>query len=62
MKFETYDVVPLRGHDNPETCEELDADFWGLYGIDKDGNAFAVGDFSSKSDAEFIRDAIYASG
>jgi len=42
-------------------CEPEHADFWGLYGIDKQGNAFAVGDFSTKHDAEFIKDAVIAS-
>jgi len=32
-----------------------------LYGVDEAEDAFAVGDFSSKLDAEFIRDAINAS-
>jgi hypothetical protein len=47
-----------------ETCEECSAqhaDFWGLYGIDSNDDAYAIGDFSTKRDAEFIRDAIIAS-
>ena len=62
MQFISYEIVPLRDSgETAEQCEERNADFWGLYGIDKDENAFAIGDFSSKSDAEFIRDAINAS-
>ena len=61
MKFEKYEVVPLKNHSNPEQCEERNAQFWGLYGIDKNDDAYAVGDFSSKTDAEFIRSAIQAS-
>lgn len=60
MKFDKYEVVPLRDHTQPVQCEERNAQFWGLYGIDKD-DAYAIGDFSSKADAEFIRDAIQAS-
>lgn len=61
MKFEKYEVVPLKDHANPEQCEERHAQFWGLYGINKDDDAYAVGDFSSKTAAEFIRDALEAS-
>ena len=61
MKFLTYEVVPLRNHANPMQCGERDAQFWGLYGIDKNDDAFAIGDFSDKQSAEFIRDAIKAS-
>ena len=42
-------------------CKPKHADFWGLYGVDNIGNRYAIGDFSTKSDAEFIRDAIHAS-
>jgi hypothetical protein len=61
VKFEKYEVVPLRDHTNPVQTEERNAQFWGLYGIDEANDAYAVGDFSSKTDAEFIRDAIQAS-
>jgi hypothetical protein len=50
--------------DTGDSCEEVapgKADFWGLFGVDTEGNAYAIGDFSEKSDAEFIRDAIQAS-
>ena len=62
MTFESYRILPMQ--DLGEHCEETTAhraDFWGLYGIDNDGNAYAIGDFSTKNDAEFIRDAIHAS-
>ena len=61
MKFEKYDVVPLRDHSQPRQCSERNAEFWGLYGIDINDDAYAIGDFNAKSDAEFIRDAILAS-
>ena len=62
MQFISYEIVPLRDSgETAEQCEERNADFWGLFGIDKDKDAYAIGDFSSKSDAEFIRDAINAS-
>ena len=61
MKFKKYKVVPLRDHANPVECKERNAQFWGLYGVDKSDDAYAVGDFSSKADAEFIKDAILAS-
>ena len=61
MRFERYQVVPLKDHSLPVQCEERNASFWGLYGIDILGDAYAIGDFSSKPDAEFIRDALIAS-
>lgn len=61
MKFEKYEVVPLKDHANPVQCNSRNAQFWGLYGIDKNNDAYAVGDFSSKTDAEFIKGAIQAS-
>ena len=61
MKFQKYKVVPLRDHINPVQCQERNAMYWGLYGIDKADDAYAIGDFSSKTDAEFIKDAIEAS-
>lgn len=61
MRFESYEIVPLCGHNSPAECKERQAEFWGLFGIDKEGDAYAVGDFSRKSDAEFIRDALIAS-
>jgi len=61
VKFEEYKVVPLKDHANPVQCAERNVQFWGLYGIDKNDDAYAIGDFSSKADAEFIRDAIQAS-
>ena len=62
MQFISYEIVPLRNSgESAEQCEERNADFWGLFGIDKDENAYAIGDFSSKSDAEFIKGAINAS-
>lgn len=61
MRFEKYDVVPLKDHANPVQCEERNAQFWGLYGVDAAGDSYAIGDFSDKTNAEFIRDAIQAS-
>ena len=62
MRFERYVIVPLQDlGEHAEECEERHADFWGLYGIDHEDNAYAVGDFCKKSDAKFIRDAINAS-
>jgi len=61
VKFVKYVIVPFRDHNNPVQCEERNAQLWGLYGVDEAEDAFAVGDFSSKLDAEFIRDAINAS-
>ena len=62
MTFLSYRILPMQ--DLGEHCEECmprHADFWGLYGIDKNDDAYAIGDFSTKSDAEFIRDAINTS-
>ena len=62
MKFDSFEVVALKDFDeHVEQCEEREADLWGLYGIDAQGDAYAIGDFSTKSDAEFIRDALKAS-
>ncbi len=62
MAFKSYVTRPMR--DLGEHCEECmprHADFWGLYGIDANDDAYAIGDFSTKSSAEFIRDALIAS-
>lgn len=61
MKFERYEVVPLRDHAHPTQCAERNAQFWGLFGIDKMNDAYAIGDFSSRTDAEFIKGALEAS-
>ena len=61
MKFSTYEIVPMRGTPDPVQCEERNAEFWGLFGIDERDDAYAIGDFSKKQDAEFIRDALLAS-
>lgn len=61
MKFDSYEVVPLQDlGEHVEQCEERHADLWGLYGVSK-GDAYAIGDFSTKSDAQFIKDALEAS-
>lgn len=62
MEFVDYEVVPLKDlGEHAEQCEPRHAEFWGLYGISEDGNAYAVGDFKHYSDAEFIRAAIQGS-
>lgn len=59
MQFRTYEVVPLRDlGEHCEQCEPHQAEFWGLYGIDERDDAYAIGDFKSKADAEFIKSAI----
>ena len=61
MKFISYEIVPLRElGEHCEQCEPRHAEFWGLYGIDSDDNAYAIGDFKHKSDAEFIKSGIEA--
>ena len=62
MKFNSYEIVPLLDlGEHVEQCEERHAHLWGLYGIDPLGDAYAIGDFSTKNDAQFIRDALIAS-
>ena len=62
MEFNSYEIVPLQDlGEHVEQCEERQADLWGLYGIDPKGDAYAIGDFSTRSDAQFIRDALIAS-
>lgn len=62
MKFNSFKVVPLQDlGECVEQCEERNADLWGLYGIDANDDAYAIGDFSTKHDAEFIKDALQAS-
>jgi len=59
VRFNHYEIVALRDlGEHAEECKEKDADFWGLYGITDNNNAYAIGDFSSREDAEFIKDAI----
>jgi hypothetical protein len=57
VDFIEYRVVPLTGSTatEPEACDERYADFWGLYGLDDDGWLYAIGDFSSKEEAEYIK-------
>ena len=58
MRFNSYEVVALRDlGEHAEECEEQDAEFWGLYGV-ANGDAYAIGDFSSREHAESIKDAI----
>lgn len=59
MKFISYEIVPLRElGEHCEQCEPRHAEYWGLYGIDELGDAYSIGDFSYKSDAELIKAAI----
>ena len=63
MQFQSYFVTAMQdlGKHSVE-CEPKDADFWGLYGVGLDcGHAYAIGDFSTKTEAMFIKDAIEAS-
>jgi hypothetical protein len=56
VTFQSFKVLPMRDlGEHCEECEPRHADFWGLYGIEESGDAYAIGDFSTKSDAEFIR-------
>jgi len=61
VKFERYEVVPLKNQKTPVECAKRNAEFYGLFGIDKDNDAYAIGDFSDEAGAEFIRDALIAS-
>lgn len=62
MQFVSYDIAPVRDlGETAETCEPHEADYWSLYGVDEEGFAHAIGDFSTHADATFIRDAIQAS-
>jgi len=59
MNFREYVIAPLRNFgEHCKQCEPHQAEFWGLYGIDEDNNAYAIGDFANESDAEFIRGAL----
>ena len=61
MQFQSYIVMPMRDlGEHCEQCPPQNADFWGLYGIGEDDHAYAIGDFSTKSGAEFIKDALEA--
>jgi hypothetical protein len=61
MKFDSYEVVPLRDlGEHCESCKPHEAEFWGLFGHTEDA-VYAIGDFANKSDAEFIKDAIASS-
>ena len=59
MQFKDYVVVPLRDlGESVIECEEHEAEFYGLMGVGDDDSMYAVGDFNSRADAEFIRTAI----
>lgn len=59
MQFVDYHVVALKDlGEHCEECEEHEADFYGLYGVDDQGDAYAIGDFCSREDAELIKSGI----
>ena len=59
MKFKQYDIVPMRMEgDLAHQTTPRRAQFWGLYGIDDGDNAYAIGDFNKRADAQFIRDVL----
>ena len=59
MEFTRYGIVPLKNlGEHCEQCDDRHAEFWGLFGFDNQDNAYAIGDFNNKSDAEFIKAAI----
>lgn len=41
--------------------DDADADFFSIYGRDDAGLAYCIGDFSTRSGAEFIKEALEAS-
>ena len=56
MQFVDYHVVALKDlGEHVEECEEYEADFYGLYGVDDQGDAYAIGDFQTREDAELIK-------
>ena len=62
MQFKSYFVTAMKDYgEHCEQCLPKDADFWGLYGVGDDEHAYAVGDFSTKGEAEFIKGALEAS-
>ena len=62
MEFISFVVRAMRDlGEHTEECPAEQADFWGLYGIDENDDAYAIGDFSTKCDAELIKDALEAS-
>lgn len=59
MRFESYDVRPVRDlGDECEVCEPEFADFWSLYGQLPNKQYVCIGDFSTKEGAEFVKAAI----
>lgn len=60
MKFESLEVKGVREvADAVEVVEDdLDADFFSIYGRDELGYAHCIGDFSSREGAEAIKNAL----
>lgn len=59
MQFVDYHVVALKDlGEHCEECEEHEADFYGLYGVNDQGDAYAIGDFQTREDAELIKSGI----
>jgi hypothetical protein len=59
VQFVDYHVVALKDlGEHCEECEEHEADFYGLYGVDDQGDAYAIGDFQTREDAELIKSGI----
>lgn len=61
MKFTRTEVKGVRfvGNDDVEVVEDdVDADFFSIYGRDESGFAYCVGDFTSRDAAETIKAAL----
>jgi len=60
VRFVSLEVKGVKetGDDCMVVEDDADADFFSVYGRDVNGFAYCIGDFSSRSGADFIKTAI----
>ena len=61
MRFVSLEVKGVKettGDDCMVVEDDADADFFSIYGRDAAGYAYCIGDFSTRSGADFIKTAI----
>lgn len=58
VSLEVKGVKEINEKDCMVVENDAEADFFSIYGRDDDDHAYCIGDFSSRSGAEFIKTAI----
>lgn len=61
MKFVSYEVLAVSDSDEDDTViveNDADADYFSIYGRDKQGYAHCIGDFADRESANSIKAAL----